>query len=196
MNTNIFLPSAIQNKPSLAARGKTHACSAHNATLARLSLAALVRVAILAPLFLALLSGCGFFGKDLDPGPAPAKAQNVVRSAYSQMGKNYRLGGASPAKGFDCSGLIWWAYQQNGVKVPRITQDQAKSGKSVAKNSPRAGDIVVFRLKDSPRGLHTGLYAGGGSFIHSPRRGEKVRMESLNVSYWQDRLIAVRRVLN
>ena len=143
-----------------------------------------------------LLGGCGFFGqKTVDSGPGSVKAHKVVRTAYSQMGRQYRSGGASPHKGFDCSGLIWWAYRQHGVKVPRITTDQARAGQAVPKARPRPGDIVVFRTGNSPRGLHTGIYAGGGSFIHSPRKGERVRMESLNIPYWKSKLIAVRRVV-
>lgn len=149
-----------------------------------------------AQLLLALsLGGCGFFSPQADTSPAPVKAHKVVKTAYSQMGKQYRSGGASPQKGFDCSGLIWWAYRQHGVKVPRITTEQARSGQPVPKTRPRAGDIVVFRTGNSPRGLHTGIYAGGGSFIHSPRKGERVRMESLNIPYWKSKLIAVRRVV-
>lgn len=141
-----------------------------------------------------LLAGCGL-QRPVDPGPAPESAHKVVRTAYSQMGKKYRSGGASPQKGFDCSGLIWWVYKQNGYKVPRITVDQAKTGYAVPKDQARPGDIVVFRTGSSPRGLHTGIYAGGDSFIHSPRRGEKVRMESITIPYWRSKLIAVRRVV-
>lgn len=145
---------------------------------------------------LLLLGGCSFFGqRGQEITAPPATAHKVVRTAYSQMGKQYRSGGASPQKGFDCSGLIWWAYRQHGVAVPRITSDQAKTGQAVPKTRPLPGDIVVFRTSNSPRGLHTGLYAGGGSFIHSPRKGERVRMESLNTPCWKNTLIAVRRVL-
>lgn len=152
------------------------------------------RVCILGLFCAALLSGCGLF-KPADRGPAPATAHKVVKAAYSQMGKKYRLGGASPQKGFDCSGLIWWAYRQNGLKVPRVTTDQARTGQAVPKNLARPGDIVVFRTGQSPRGLHTGIYAGGNAFIHSPRRGERVRMESMNIPYWRNKLISVRRVV-
>ena len=82
------------------------------------------------------------------------------------------IGGASPQKGFDCSGLIWWVYNKNGVKVPRITVDQARIGQSVPREQVRPGDIVVFRTSASPRGLHTGIYAGGNSFIHRRRRAK------------------------
>lgn len=142
-----------------------------------------------------LLTACGAFRSAPDGGPAPESAQKVVKTAYTQMGKKYRAGGASPQKGFDCSGLIWWAYRQNGLKVPRITSDQASAGQQVSLSSARQGDILVFRTGSGPRGLHTGIYAGGNSFIHSPRRGENVRVESLNVPYWRNSLVAVRRVV-
>ena len=104
------------------------------------------------------------------------------------------MGGASPSRGFDCSGLIWWAYRQNGLKVPRVTVDQARAGYAVPKSAPRPGDIMVFRTSSGPRGLHTGIYAGNNTFIHSPSRGKTVRRENME-PYWGNRLIAVRRIV-
>ena len=142
-----------------------------------------------------LLGGCALF-RSADDGAAPASAQKIVKTAYGQMGKQYRLGGASPRKGFDCSGLVWWAYRMNGYKVPRVTTEQARAGRAVSKRNARAGDIVVFRTGHSPRGLHTGLYAGGGAFIHSPNRKGRVRVERMDGdSYWGRKLISVRRVV-
>ena len=80
-------------------------------------------------------------------------------------------------------------------KVASTTTDQAKAGHAVPKSRPRPGDIVVFRTGNSPRGLHTGISTGGGSFIHSPRKGERVRMENLDVPSWKSKLIAVRLVV-
>ncbi|NCB21823.1 MAG: NlpC/P60 family protein [Deltaproteobacteria bacterium] len=142
-----------------------------------------------------LLTACGAFRSAPDTGPAPESARKAVKTAYTQMGKKYRSGGASPQKGFDCSGLIWWAYRVNGVKVPRITTDQAHAGQQVPLSAVRQGDILVFRTGSGPRGLHTGIYTGGNAFIHSPRQGEKVRVESLEVPYWRNKLITVRRVV-
>jgi cell wall-associated NlpC family hydrolase len=161
----------------------------------RNAVAKLARSAAAAGLSALLLSGCGLLGRNVDTGPTPEAARGGVRTAYAQMGKNYRSGGASPQKGFDCSDLIWWVYNKNGVKVPRITVDQARVGQPVPREQVRPGDIVVFRTGSSPRGLHTGIYAGGNSFIHSPRQGEKVRMENLDIPYWRSRLISVRRVV-
>lgn len=148
-------------------------------------------------LLLLFCGACGTMRKQPPPdfsGASP-QARKVLQTAYSQMGRKYRLGGASPQKGFDCSGLIWWSYKRHGIKVPRITSDQAKAGRAVSKKSPRPGDIVVFRTGSSPRGLHTGLYSGNGTFIHSPRKGERVRIESIEVPYWKKKLISVRRIV-
>lgn len=141
-----------------------------------------------------MLGGCGFLSSSTAPTPL-INPQGVVKTAYSQVGKRYSLGGASPKNGFDCSGLVWWSYRQHGVKVPRITSDQAKTGKSVSKKGAKPGDIVVFRTSNSPRGLHTGLYAGKDAFIHSPSKGRKVCVESLSLPYWKSKLVAIRRVV-
>lgn len=144
------------------------------------------------------LSGCGFFGqrgsKSALTPPASVRTHKIVRTAYAQMGKKYRPGGCSPRSGFDCSGLVWWTYGQHGIKVPRITSDQARTGKKVARKAARPGDILVFRTGNSPRGLHTGIYCGEGKFIHSPSSGKTVCLESLGHKYWRDRLTAIRRV--
>ena len=122
-----------------------------------------------------------------------ASGQSVVKTARSAIGTPYVRGGRNPG-GFDCSGLIWWAYRQNGLKVPRVTVDQARAGYAVPKSSPRPGDIMVFRTSSGPRGLHTGIYAGNNTFIHSPSRGKTVRRENMQ-PYWGNRLIAVRRIV-
>jgi len=131
------------------------------------------------------------------PAQAPVAAKKIVESAYSQLGARYRSGGNSPGKGFDCSGFVQWAYSQQGIAIPRITADQARTGRLVA---PREGlqpaDILVFKNGQGPRGLHTGLYTGDGQFIHSPSKGQRVRTESLDVAYWKNSLVGARRLVN
>lgn len=138
------------------------------------------------------LSGCGAANHSSSGGSY--KASQAVRSAYSQIGTKYKIGGASPSQGFDCSGLVYWAYRSNGVKVPRITSQQAKAGYAVSRNEAAPGDIVVFRVGGAGTGLHTGIYAGGNNFIHSPKPGKTVKMDQLQKTYWKDKLIGVRRV--
>lgn len=141
-----------------------------------------------------LLQGCGLFNfGSSQPSASNASRNKVVTTAYSQMGKAYRLGGASPAKGFDCSGLLYWAYRKNGVNVPRVSHEQARAGTGVSPSRARPGDIVVFRT--GARNLHTGMYIGNNSFIHSPSSGGRVRIESMDVNYWKKRLVAVRSVM-
>lgn len=140
---------------------------------------------------LIFLNGCGT--KNFSPSPdGNPQGQTILKSAYSQLGKSYRYGGASPKQGFDCSGLVYWSYRANGISVPRTTRQQASAGISVPESRADHGDIVVFRT--GFRSLHTGLYAGNNKFIHSPRRGSKVRVESMTDPYWKGKLVAVRRV--
>lgn len=148
------------------------------------------------------LTGCG---PKRITGMAPARqgysavrtqvGAKVVRTAATQIGKPYRSGGTSPQKGFDCSGLIYWAYQQHGIKVPRVTTSQARAGQPVSRAGLQPGDIVVFRSASSPNGLHTGLYAGEGKFIHSPNSRSKVRMDSLNATHWKKNYLTGRRIV-
>ena len=149
-------------------------------------------------LLLLSLSSCG--AQRTPPAfsqKSPVAANKVVQSAYSQIGARYRSGGNSPGKGFDCSGFVQWAYDQQGIAVPRTTTDQARAGRLVApKDGLQPADILVFRNRRGPRGLHTGLYAGGGQFIHSPSGGQRVRAESLELAYWKNSLIGARRLIN
>lgn len=119
----------------------------------------------------------------------------VVRTAAKQIGRPYRLGGTTPKSGFDCSGLIYWAYKQHGIQVPRVTTQQAKAGKFVPKNTLRPGDILVFKSRSAPNGLHTGIYMGNNKFLHSPNSKSKVKTEELKGSYWGKQYMHARRIV-
>ncbi len=159
---------------------------------------------IVFPFFLCLLmltlSACG--SKKITDNPealsgehAVVITQKVVGTAKSQEGRRYRLGGETPKKGFDCSGLIYWAYQQHGITVPRITTEQTKAGKKAPKNSLRPGDILVFKSREAPNGLHTGMYLGRNRFIHAPNSRSNVRIEPLKGGYWGNHFIHARRIV-
>jgi cell wall-associated NlpC family hydrolase len=115
----------------------------------------------------------------------------VSRVALSAVGTPYRMGGSTPEKGFDCSGLVFWAYARNGIKVPRTAAEQSGLGAAVRRSELKPGDILVFRIKS---GLHTALYVGENSFVHSPSSGKTVRVDSMSKNYWQSKYIAARRV--
>lgn len=157
--------------------------------------------AMLAVILIGLaLTGCAAkqserTGKDHPQQVNQTTAQRVVDSASSQVGRPYRFGGDSPQRGFDCSGLIYWAYKQHDIDVPRQTTAQAKVGTGISRGQLKPGDIVVFRTSRAPNGLHTGLYAGNDKFIHSPNNKSVVRIESMT-PYWQARYLTGRRVTN
>lgn len=141
-------------------------------------------------LLLLLVSGCAKYPASTAPLGGTASGQAISRTAHSAVGTPYRSGGNSPNVGFDCSGLVCWAYAKNGIALPRTTVEQRKVGQSVRKRELQPGDVVVFRIR---RGLHTGIYTGNGKFIHSPSRGKKVREESLSQAYWQNAFVEGRR---
>ena len=139
-----------------------------------------------------LLSGCGTtyisapdYGGRYDTSSLGAR---VAQTARSQIGAHYRLGGTTP-KGFDCSGLIWWAYRQSYTMEEKILKVLAEKG------AMRPGDILVFDTNRGRTGLHTALYTGNGRFVHSPTSGKRVREDSLAQEYWKKRLIRIRRIV-
>jgi cell wall-associated NlpC family hydrolase len=129
------------------------------------------------------------------PALAPASKSPVVAAARSLKGIRYKWGGESPQTGFDCSGFTWWAYRQQGVDLPRISTDQYEAGRPVPKGDIRAGDLVFFRLKGAPKGLHVGIATERGTFIHSPSAGGKVREDALDSPFWRERYVGARRVM-
>ena len=129
--------------------------------------------------------------------PAPAKgsgtAQSVVDTAMKCIGVPYRWAGTSPQEGFDCSGLVYYAFQQNGITVNRVAQSMYYNGKAVNLEKLKPGDILLFGSSVYDI-WHAGLYVGNGQFIHSPHSGATVRVENLSDLYGM-RLVAARRVV-
>ena len=119
----------------------------------------------------------------------------MVQTAQSQIGTPYRSGGNSPAKGFDCSGLVQWCYQAHGFSLPRRTEDLLRTGVPVEKSDLIQGDLVFFNVTRKRWGLHVGIYSGKGRFIHSPTPGARVREESLWERYWVRHYIGARRII-
>lgn len=125
-------------------------------------------------------------------GLDPASGQSVVKVARSAIGTPYVPGGRRPG-GFDCSGLVQWAYQSVGVKLPRTAREQSAIGRRIMRvEDMRAGDIVAFR--HPRRGYHTGIYVGDGKFVHSPRRRSSVKISSLDDPYFNNTFLGARRV--
>ncbi|MDO5691476.1 MAG: C40 family peptidase [Pseudomonadota bacterium] len=126
---------------------------------------------------------------------ATDRAANLIKNAMGALGVPYRMGGTSAETGFDCSGFVLAMFQQTaGLALPRTAAEQAAATTKIEKADLQPGDLVFFNTLRRAYS-HVGIYMGDGKFIHSPRSGAQVRVESMNISYWQRRFDGARRVL-
>jgi hypothetical protein len=132
-------------------------------------------------------------------GPA-SLADSIVATAAAAMGRPYEFGGTGAGGGgFDCSGLIQYAYKQHGIVLARRSVDQAKEGRKVDRKLDRLrpADLLTFTNRGGPV-THVGLYIGGGRFIHSATRGVQISTLSAQDPYgrwWYRRWVGVRRIV-
>ncbi len=118
----------------------------------------------------------------------------AVQAAKQQLRKRYRWGGKSPRTGFDCSGLMQYAYQKANIKIPRTTTEQYKSTRRVHMNNLRVGDLIFFKTRRiRQRVNHVGIYMGDDNFIHAPRTGKNVTVAKLN-KYWRRKVVGAGRI--
>jgi cell wall-associated NlpC family hydrolase len=93
------------------------------------------------------------------------RVQGVVTKLEKRIGKTwYVFSGASPS-GWDCSGLVYWTYQQLGIAVPHSANKLGHLTKGV--KDPVVGDIVVWSYKGSKSYYHAAIYIGNGKVIHA-----------------------------
>ena len=121
--------------------------------------------------------------------PKPTIGERAAAIAVSAVGVPYRWGGISPVGGFDCSGLVDWAYGRLGIALPHSSYALYDQGRRVARSRMRVGDLLFF----SGRG-HVGIYIGRGRMVHAPHSGTRVQVVRLARSSYGGRLIGVRRV--
>ena len=122
-------------------------------------------------------------------------AAEVVFRALSLLGVNYLFGGNSPAAGLDCSGLVRLVFSEvTGLTLPRRSDEMSRVGGSVDKSELQPGDLVFFNTLRMPFS-HVGIFIGNGQFVHSPSSGSSVRVENMNLSYWQSRFNGARRLI-
>jgi NlpC/P60 family len=125
---------------------------------------------------------------------------NVVKTAVDEMGQPYVWGGTGNGNGgFDCSGLIQYAYSRYGIAIPRTSAGQAAAGIAIRRDQEALlpGDILVFSDRgDEP--THVGLYVGEGKFIHSASKGVRISRladDDTEGRLWLRRWIGVRRIV-
>lgn len=163
--------------------------------------------------FIFLIPGCASFGPTPpSPGqttaaqravpPAPSTPQTPPRAQRSEallqallaLGLDYRYGGNSPVTGFDCSGLVAHVYLEAwNIRLPRNARAQSEAGTPVSLAELQAGDLVFYDTLKQPFS-HVGIYLGDDRFVHAPKTGARVRVESLKSTYWSQRFNGARRV--
>ena len=111
------------------------------------------------------------------------RGQQVVDAATRHLGVPYVWGGEGP-RGFDCSGLVKYVFNQFGVELPHYTVTQAQRGTPVGRSELRPGDVIFFG-EDGGTGFlyHVGIYVGNGSFLHAPQTGDVVKVSRLEGRY-------------
>jgi cell wall-associated NlpC family hydrolase len=122
------------------------------------------------------------------------KASDLVVNALGFLGVPYQRGGNSAETGFDCSGFVKAMYEQTvGLILPRKAEQQAAATQKIDRSELQPGDLVFFNTLRRAFS-HVGIYIGDGKFIHSPKPGAQVRVESMGLSYWSHRFDGARRV--
>ena len=122
------------------------------------------------------------------------KASELVVNAMGFLGVPYKRGGNNAETGFDCSGFVRSMYEQTiGLVLPRRAEQQAAATQNIDKSELKPGDLVFFNTLRRTFS-HVGIYVGEGRFIHSPKPGAEVRVESMSVNYWASRFDGARRV--
>jgi cell wall-associated NlpC family hydrolase len=123
-----------------------------------------------------------------DVQPKPRGRPRVVAIALRYLGTPYRWAGSSPG-GFDCSGFVMYVYGRIGIGLPHNTAMLWGLGRPVARKDLQPGDLVFFN------GLgHSGIYIGGGRFVHSPHSGDVVKITRLSESPYRTTYYGARRL--
>jgi len=135
-----------------------------------------------APEGLPLLSDSG---ADYSGGSATGGRAAAIAEARKYVGTMYRWGGSTPKTGFDCSGLTQWALGRAGVRLPRVSFQQANLGKRTSVDKLQPGDLVAWDENDRNNGAdHIALYLGNGMILEAPHSGAKVRIRKVWGNPW------------
>jgi cell wall-associated NlpC family hydrolase len=116
----------------------------------------------------------GISGAELDAewGAVDVQNQQVLMAAMSQVGVPYHSRQSRPNHGFDCSGLVLYAYGQAGITLPRSSRDQIRAATQVDRAHVQPGDLVYYPG-------HISLYLGDGLVVHAPQPGHDVEVREM-----------------
>jgi len=146
-------------------------------------------------------SSGGSGGGSADPTPsrgssAPSGGESraqaeAVRVALAQVGRPYAWGGASPSTGFDCSGLVEYAYAAAGISLPHYTVAQYQDTTRISESQLQPGDLVFYDTGSGAQPGHVTMYIGGGRVVSSNMPGTNVQTQSIS---WDGRIMGFGRV--
>lgn len=118
----------------------------------------------------------------------------LVMYAVSLADTPYRYGGKSSDSGFDCSGFVGHVYRHSlDISLPRTSREISRFGLPIRIDELSPGDLVFYNTRHASFS-HVGIYIGDGKFVHSPKSGDMVRTEQMDLRYWQRRFDGARRL--
>ena len=122
--------------------------------------------------------------------------QDVILQGLKLIGVRYRFGGNDEESGLDCSGFVRLVFKDSiGTLLPRTAREMSEVGQRIDSSQLKPGDLVFFNTMRRAFS-HVGIYLGDNQFMHAPRAGAEVRVESMDSSYWIKRYNGARRVLD
>ena len=151
-----------------------------------------------------LFCGASFAAEQTEGNPAPAgggllkslpdSVQNLLHYALNFEGISYIKGGASPDRGFDCSGFVRYVFgRAEGVTLPHSSNALSRVGDHIRMSELLPGDLVFFSFMNTIS--HVGIYLGNNQFIHaSSTQTGSVMVSNLNDGYWSKHFTLARRV--
>lgn len=137
----------------------------------------------------ATMAAMGISGSTQSAPTSSGGGGSAVSAARSQIGTPYASGGTQPG-GFDCSGLVQWAFKQAGISLPRTSFQQFSVGAPVSRSNVQAGDLVFFNA-NGPGASHVGIATSNSTAISATTHG--VMEHSISDSYWGSHYVGARR---
>ena len=122
-----------------------------------------------------------------------SKVSKATSLAKSKVGNRYVWGATGPNT-FDCSGLVYWSYKQQGITLPRTSKEQSKYGKAVSFSNLQEGDLLFFSTNGTGQVSHVGIYVGNGKMVHAANSNKGVRYDNITSGYYKKTFKNARRV--
>lgn len=121
----------------------------------------------------------------------------IIKESNTYLGTPYLWGGTT-RNGIDCSAFVKNVYLSVGIKLPRVSQNQAKVGKTITLDKIRKGDLIFFETdKNRPNTVsHVGIYLGSGNLIHASSKNKKVVIVPLNQGYFLSKIVIIKRIVD